>query len=214
MVRDFFTPIKIVDMLTYGYLITSEEREDIQETKVGFRGASLKCESIWPYGISAKAPPSSKMIMLAMNAIKSSSAVIATYPQGRRTELKYWEIATGNFKTKAETFYDDDGNVNINSPQKDLNINAGNMNVELRENINVNCKNITINAEDVELNINSITVNAQFGITFNVGGNTFQVTPDGVKNNGKEVGEAHKHVAGDYKDSSGGGVTGISGAVE
>lgn len=223
--------IGFADLVTYGYLIANDDdSQDNTLAKIGFRGASLKCRVLWPYGLSGCAPRGSTVMMWAIGGSKSNSAVLPTYPSARRKNMSEWEFATGNYKTQAETFYDENGNVNIFAPNGniigsaasdvtlsavgDINASATNINMASSADTTIECDNLTITAtDDVTINCTNLTVNASGAITLNAGGQTLSVSSSGMLNNGTDVGEGHKHGPGTYEDAENRPITGESGVV-
>jgi hypothetical protein len=66
-----------------------------------------------PYGVSANIPDDTTIIMLSSGGSGQDQAGIPTRPEDRFKGLKVWEIKIGNYKTKANVFFNDDGQIEI-----------------------------------------------------------------------------------------------------
>lgn len=67
-----------------------------------------------PYGYSANIPEDSTVIMVSPGGSGQDQAGIPTRTEDRFRGLKEWEVKVGNFKTKSNTHYDEDGNIRLN----------------------------------------------------------------------------------------------------
>ncbi len=98
-------------------------------------------------------------LLLALNGNVGESMALPHYSTERimRGETKPGEFGVGNFATKAYIFFDEDGNINIKTPDGNLNIDitgnvngkiTGDVSLEVEGNIDLQCrKKITIKAD-------------------------------------------------------------------
>ncbi len=56
-------------------------------------------------------------MQLAVGGTVQNLAGIPTNPENRFRDLKEWEVKVGNFKTKANIFFDEDGNIKIDATE-------------------------------------------------------------------------------------------------
>lgn len=179
---------KMINMISWAYLIANKiDDQDNQVAEIGFYGSRLLTRIIWPYGLSGVAPRGSTLLTMAINANKQNSCAIPTYPQERRRDMKEWEFATGNYETKAETFYDEDGNVNVLAPN-------GNVNIITANNVNVTCVNLVANASgQTTITSPTITLNGNVVVTGSATLQSGASISGSLTNNGTNVGSSHVH---------------------
>ena len=176
------------NMIRYAYLLKNKsDGQDNQVAEIGFYGTKIQSRIIWPYGLSGLAPRGSTMLNMILNGQAQNNACIPTYPQERRRNMKEWEFATGNYKTKAETFYDDNGDLNVLAPN-------GNVNIIAAKDVNVNCVNLTASAT-AQTTITSPTITLDGDVTITGNSNVMGNSDVGgtLKNNGQDVGGTHTH---------------------
>lgn len=204
---------KITNMIRYGYLTsreTDEERNQIAQ--IGFLGRKIPCRIIQPYGLTTGAPRGSEMIVFSIGALSNNQAGIPTYPQNRKKGLKEWEVVLSNQNKQSELFFDEEGNIHITTPEKninisaeeDINIDSKNTNINSTENINIQCLDLNINCEN-------LNIQASGSVTITAGGQTLQISSSGIVNNGVNIGSDHKHDVGDILDGDNRQCTGTSG---
>ncbi len=104
-------------------------------------------------------------LLLALNGNVGESMALPHYSTARiMRETKPGEFGVGNFVTKANVFFDEEGNINVSAPDGDLNIDingnvngtiTGDVSLNVDGNINLQCKKkITIKADE-DINIES-----------------------------------------------------------
>lgn len=163
------------NLIRYAYLLENKvDDQDNQVAEIGYYGTKVQSRVLWTYGLSGLAPRGSTMFNMIVNGQSQNNASIPTYPQARHKEMKEWEFATGNYKTKAETFYDEAGNLNILAPN-------GNVNIVCDKDVIINCKKLTITATE------GATITADTDIIGDV------TTTGTLMNNGVNVGSTHGH---------------------
>ncbi len=82
-------------------------------SQVTSTGKPINALMIYPYGISARAPKNSSVLLFSTGGSSQNPAGIPYFTENRFRDLKEWEVKVGNFKTKACVFFNEDGNVRI-----------------------------------------------------------------------------------------------------
>lgn len=221
---------RILNMIRYAFLIrTLSDSEENQVGEIGFLNRQLRTRIVSPYGLSAVPPRGSQLVVWSISGLPNNSASMATYPQSRRRNMLEWEVSLENQKSNAELFLKDNGDADLLSPEKDVNVTADkNINLTAGQNINLTAENINLNAtqsitltvgsQTIQLTTSDITVSGQnVGITgiagTTIAGGALAMNVPGMSHNGTNVGSDHEHVPGALRDAEDRPLTGTTGGV-
>lgn len=184
---------KVLNMITYAYLIsTREDGNDNQIAEVGYLGSKTNARMFWPYGLSGHAPRGSTLISFAVNAHKQNLTAFPSHPTTRRKNMKEWEFATGNQKTGAETFYDDNGDLNILTPGGNVVIDSsGDVTITSVGNVTVTCDTL-----DATATTSATVTSASISLVGNVSITGNLAVTGTMLNAGVNVGGTHVHPQG------------------
>lgn len=72
---------------------------------------------VYPYGISANAPPNANVLQMNIGGSGKAKAGIPTMMENRFRDLKEWEVKVGNFLSKSHVFFDENGEILLNPTQ-------------------------------------------------------------------------------------------------
>lgn len=76
-------------------------------------GKPINAQMVLPYGLAARAPKNASVLLFSAGGSSQNPVGIPFFTENRFRDLKEWEVALGNFKTKAMIFFNEDGNVRI-----------------------------------------------------------------------------------------------------
>lgn len=74
---------------------------------------------VYPYGMSANSPVECNVLQFNSGGSGKSKIGMPTMMENRFLNLKEWEVAIGNFKSKAHAKFDDDSNIRLNTSASD-----------------------------------------------------------------------------------------------
>jgi len=103
---------KISGIIKLGYVTRIDSDDGLDSTvQVGFLGKTLDVSLYSPYGVSSNIPQGSTVVMAANNGSNENNIGYGSFPENRFRDLKEWELKIGNFKTKANVFFNEAGEI-------------------------------------------------------------------------------------------------------
>jgi phage gp45-like len=82
-------------------------------SQVEYMGKPTNAAVFYPYGVSANAPNTSSVLLLSIGGSSQNAIGIPFSTENRFRDLKSGEVKIGNFVTKANVFFSEDGSVTI-----------------------------------------------------------------------------------------------------
>ena len=105
---------KIKNIVTFARItLASDDSGTYQIFQTEGIGKPINTVGVLPYGLSANAPAGSTVVKLNAGSSAQNSAGIPFNPENRFRDLKEWEVKVGNFKTKANLYFEDDGSITL-----------------------------------------------------------------------------------------------------
>jgi len=163
--------------------------EQFHTQQLEYLGKTANSVMVFPYGVHANCTPDSLALMFAVQGNPENRACIAWKPKDRPV------MASGEV-----ALYHPDTN-SIISWRK-----GGNLEITTAANVDITCANATINCANITANVSGSATLAADG-SVNVTTPTLTLTGDLVvngtmTNNGKDVGDTHRHAQGVDSDGN------------
>lgn len=184
-----------------------------QYVEARYLGKRVTTQVLHDYGFCSSVPDGGIGVCLSPRADETDKAAFYFHPKYRVKDLKPGETVVGNFVVDATLHFDEKGRGVLTLPD-DLIIQCKNLNATVKGNAQIDISgSATVNAQSLTTKIDGVAdMTAQ---AFNFNGpinakNGMSVTGE-MKNNDVDVGSAHKHLVGTYKDEENRPIQGQSG---
>lgn len=94
-------------------IVTNTDNDDSldQVVQVTESGKPIDVLILSPYGLSSNLPQGASIFKMQIDGAPESQVGIGSFPENRFRDLKLWEVALGNYKTKAHVRFQDNGEI-------------------------------------------------------------------------------------------------------
>lgn len=197
---------KCRQMIKQGFIsLVSDDSSAYPQVQVSYNGKPVRAVRFSPYGLCSNPPKGSVAMLLGPGAQESRTFALLDDMPNRFKNLKEYETALYNYKTKSYVLMKEDGSIDIDS-KKDLNLNIdGDVNAIIKGNLSTKVTgtadiestgNMTLKAPAIEL-IGAIKLTG--AVTGSAGGNSIDA-PSGLKTGSLDW-ETHGHEQGNDGDN-------------
>jgi hypothetical protein len=162
----------ITNLIKRAYVsLVGNDAQEYQITQISYLNKTNVMEVIYPYGVSGNPPRNSLVLMFNVQGQEENRAGIANLPQQRFRNLKEGEVAVGNYLTRSNIKFAENGDVVVTTKNNqevtiDQNANisvSGDATVNVSGSTTLTSSGTTVNS-DVQLNGNlTVTGSATLG---------------------------------------------------
>lgn len=105
----------IASIMTLGLISNPDDDKSLNcVVQCESKGKAFPVGLFSPYGVSSNAPEGATVVLFNMGGSAQGKIGYASFPENRFRELKEWEVAIGNYKTKANILFADSNEVFFN----------------------------------------------------------------------------------------------------
>jgi len=188
----------IKSLIKMARMVSSDDTGNYRSGQFFYQGQTSKGQIFTPYGFIHNPPDNSLAILFSQNGQDSNTIAIVSDPKNRKKNLAKGEAGVENQLTSAYILFDEDGDVEINTPVRDINVTAAqDVNVTATRDVAITAgrdvtvsagRNVTITAaDDITIAGDNLTFNITGNSIFNIGGTTITINSGGITVSGGDV---------------------------